>query len=58
MNKRFPYHGIYSIQGCVPTLDSEKGQVEVNCSVCKRLALEFIEPIWESWDREEDVNDF
>lgn len=45
MNKKFPYNGIYSIQGCVPTLDSEKGQIEVYCPVCKRFALEFIEPI-------------
>ena len=51
MNKQFPYNGVYSIQ---PSLDSEKGQIELYCPSCKKAALEYIEPFWEQWEREED----
>ena len=54
MNKQFPNNGIYSLQGCVPTLDSDKGQIELFCPACKKLALEYIGPFWEQWEREEE----
>ena len=51
MNKQFPYNGVYSIQ---PSLDSEKGQIELYCPSCKKAALEYIEPFWEKWEREDE----
>ena len=42
MNKQFPNNGIYSLQGCMPTLDSDKGQIELFCPACKELALKYI----------------
>ena len=54
MNKQFPNNGIYSLQGCVPTLDSDKGQIELFCPACKKLALEYIVTFWDKWEREED----
>ena len=54
MNKQFPNNGIYSLQGCMPTPDSYKGQVELYCSVCKKLAIEYIAPVWEEWEKEEE----
>ena len=54
MNKKFPNNGIYSLQGCMPTLDSDKAQIELFCQICKDLALEYINPFWEKWEREED----
>ena len=52
MNKQFPYNGIYSIQGCMPILDSDKGQIELYCPACKKLAIEYISPFWEQWERD------
>ena len=52
MNKQFPNNGIYSIQGCIPTPDSDKGQIELYCPACKKLALEYIGPFWEQWERD------
>ena len=54
MNKQFPNNGIYSIQGCMPTPDSNQGQIELYCPACKKLALEYIRPVWEEWEREEE----
>ena len=54
MNKQFPNNGIYSIQGCMPTPDSDKGQIELYCPACKKLALEYISPFWEEWEREDE----
>ena len=54
MNKQFPNNGIYSIQGCMPTPDSYQGQIELYCPACKKLALEYISPVWEEWEREEE----
>ena len=54
MNKQFPNNGIYSIQGCMPTPDSNQGQIELYCPACKKLALEYISPVWEEWEREEE----
>ena len=36
MNKQFPNNGIYSLQGCMPTKDSDKAQIELYCSICKK----------------------
>ena len=47
MNKQFPYNGIYSIQSCMPSPDSDKGQIELYCSACKKSALEYITLFWE-----------
>ena len=55
MNKQFPYNGIYSIQGCMPTSDSDKGQIEVYCPTCKALALKYIEPFWTTWEKQPEV---
>ena len=52
MNKQFPNNGIYSIQGCIPTQDSDKGQIELYCPACKKSALEYIGPFWEQWERD------
>ena len=54
MNKQFPNNGIYSMQGCMPSPDSDKGQIELYCPICKKLALEYINPLWEEWEREDD----
>ena len=54
MNKQFPNNGIYSLQGCMPTSDSDKGQIELYCPTCKKLALEYINPLWEELEREEN----
>ena len=54
MNKQFPSNGIYSIQGCMPTPDSDRGQIEIYCPSCKRLALEYITPFWEKWEKENE----
>ena len=54
MNKQFPNNGIYSIQGWMPTPDSNQGQIELYCPACKKLALEYISPVWEEWEREEE----
>ena len=54
MNKLFPNNGIYSLQGCMPTPDSDKGQIELFCPICKKLALEYINPVWEEWKREDN----
>ena len=55
MNRQFPYNGIYSIQGCMPTSDSDKGQIEVYCPACKALALKYIEPFWTTWEKQPEV---
>ena len=52
MNKQFPNNGIYSIQGYMPTTDSDKGQIELYCPICKKLAIEYITPFWEEWEKE------
>ena len=52
MNKKYPYNSIYSIQGCVPTLDSDKGQIELYCPACKDLAIEYIKPFWKKREKE------
>ena len=54
MNRQFPNNGIYSLLGCVPTPDSDKGQIELFCPTCKELALEYINPLWEDWKREDN----
>ena len=54
MNKQFTNNGIYSIQGCMPIPDSNQGQVELYCPACKKLALEYVSPFWEEWEREEE----
>ena len=54
MNKQFPNNGIYSLQGCMPLPESDKGQIELYCPVCKKLALDYISPFWEEWEREEE----
>ena len=42
MNKQFPNNGIYSLLGSMPTSDYDKGQIELYCSTCKKLALKYI----------------
>ena len=52
MNKQFPNNGINSLQGCMPTPESDKGQIELYCPACKKWALEYITPFWEQWERD------
>ena len=54
MNKQFPNNGIYSLQGCISFTDSNKGQIELFCPVCKKLALKYITSFWEEWERQEE----
>tara|TARA_B100001167_G_C16459146_1_gene162633 strand:+ start:208 stop:483 length:276 start_codon:yes stop_codon:yes gene_type:complete len=54
MNKQFPNNGIYSLQGCMPTPDADKGQIELYCPVCKKSALKYISRFWEQWERQEE----
>ena len=57
MNKQIPNNGIYSIQGCMPIPDSDKGQIELYCPICKKLAIEYIAPYLEEWEREAGLSD-
>ena len=36
----------------MPILDSDKGQIELYCPACKKLAIEYINPFWEQWERD------
>ena len=45
MNKKFPNNGIYSLQGCMPSPESDKGQIELYCFTCKELAKDYLSSI-------------
>lgn len=45
MDMKYPWNGIFTYQGCMPSIEPVKGEKKLFCSTCKKLANQYLDSL-------------